>query len=400
MEKKRPVSPLVSKYLAIYRKNPDSRVFAPLAEAYRKYGMLTEAINLLNEGIRKHPGYLLGYITLGNCYFDLKKYDLAYSSLRPFIANNRDNISLQKLYAKTCEFLDRDSEALETYKYLLFLNPKDYHLAKKVQQLEDIGHESPVIKNHSSESFELTKLDQQIDVFSDVDDWVRMDLSSTTENKNDESSLDEFRTSELDSWREVRKLDTDSDDDEEADKNLDDENDRPTSLDMEGDEAGGDSSSRESIEANRFEVDELEEQQSPILTHTLVDLYYQQGHLHKAVEVLEKIQSLNPDDQMTRDRLESLRLELNGEPESVGREKLMETFDTRLSSSILESLEGEKEQESDETLVEQLNATVEVNLTTDGNQHKRLEKLELLREKYELYIRRLKEKKNERSEQL
>src|SRR5690606_35669981 len=118
-------SALLTKYLDLYNKKPTSRVFAPLAETYRKLGMYDEALNILKNGIRYNSTYPLGYIILGNCYYDLEKYDHAYEVVRPFVKTNLDNISLQKLFAQICEKINRPEEALETYKYLLFVNPKD-----------------------------------------------------------------------------------------------------------------------------------------------------------------------------------------------------------------------------------------------------------------------------------
>ena len=50
------LSPLFLKYQADYEKNPRSRVFAPLAETYRKLGMTDKAMEILSQGIRFHPG--------------------------------------------------------------------------------------------------------------------------------------------------------------------------------------------------------------------------------------------------------------------------------------------------------------------------------------------------------
>ena len=43
--------PNLEKYLKEYQENPRSRVFAPLAEAYRKSGLIDEAIDICREGL-------------------------------------------------------------------------------------------------------------------------------------------------------------------------------------------------------------------------------------------------------------------------------------------------------------------------------------------------------------
>ena len=128
---------LFEKYNKLYEANPRSTVFAPLAECFRKMGRKDKALSILREGIKNHPDYLLGYLGLAQCYFDLEQFNLAYSTLKPLIEKNRENVRLQRLFAKVSEKTNHESEALEAYKYLLFLNPKDSEAAFKVRGLED-----------------------------------------------------------------------------------------------------------------------------------------------------------------------------------------------------------------------------------------------------------------------
>ena len=121
----------------MYRRQPGSRVFAPLAESYRKLGMLDEAYKVLREGIKRHPSYVLGYLVLAHCYYDQKKTDLTYQTLHPLVESNRDNLSLQKLFAQVCLDLGLYDEALETYKFLLFMNPRDAFISEQVEKLEN-----------------------------------------------------------------------------------------------------------------------------------------------------------------------------------------------------------------------------------------------------------------------
>ena len=118
-------SALLSKYLEQYKRRPQSRVFAPLAEAYRKLGMLDEALKVLKEGIKRNPSYVLGYLVLAQCYADQFQWDRVHQTLLPLITHHKDNIALQKLFAKSCLETGELELALETYKWLLFLNPRE-----------------------------------------------------------------------------------------------------------------------------------------------------------------------------------------------------------------------------------------------------------------------------------
>ncbi len=137
MARARKTSSLLSKYSRLYEKNPRSRVFAPLAESYRKLGMVEEALTVLKEGIKRHPTYVMGYTVLAHCHYDLQNFELAYNTIRPFVSDNLENISLQKLFAKICVNLGYLEEALQTFKYLLLINPKDEYVSEQVKLLED-----------------------------------------------------------------------------------------------------------------------------------------------------------------------------------------------------------------------------------------------------------------------
>lgn len=274
----------------MFEKNPRSRVFAPLAETYRKLGMLDEAMQILKEGIRNHPSYTLGYIVLANCYFDIQNFELAYNTIRPFVAKNLENITMQKLFAKTCINLGHLEEALQTFKQLLLLNPKDSYVADQVKVLED----DLLIDQDAEDSFP-----EQSMVPNDFteDDWVQVNFNeqqkkeaSTTDvisewSMNNKSPLEEFKTEvaqnniqlkehELDDSFYLEDYDNHSD---EVISNIDDE------------------------------IGSYDEEKGPIITHTLVDLYQSQGHSDKAIQILENILELHPTDSVSLKKLNELK---------------------------------------------------------------------------------------------
>lgn len=280
LAKSRSRSSLLAKYTLQYEKNPKSRVFAPLAEIYRKLGMMDEAYKILKAGIRHHPSYTLGYIVLANCYFDNNNFELAYNTIRPFVAKNLENITLQKLFAQTCENLGYLEEALQTYKYLLLINPKDDDVAKKVKYLED---DLTIVEDIKKEE-EPTEL-------TNDEDWVQVDFNSKeskTETDNDEQDAN-WQMSQRSPLEDFKQ---------EVDTNR-----------IQVDERDLDDNYFHEAYDNEDIVEEKVEKKSPIITHTLVDLYTEQGHFDKAVEVLENILTLHPDDQASQERLEQLKNE-------------------------------------------------------------------------------------------
>jgi Flp pilus assembly protein TadD len=52
-----------------YRAAPGSHVFAPVADACRKAGMLEEALEICARGVGLHPRYASGYVVQGKCLY-------------------------------------------------------------------------------------------------------------------------------------------------------------------------------------------------------------------------------------------------------------------------------------------------------------------------------------------
>lgn len=288
-------SALLAKYFNMYKKNPRSRVFAPLAESFRKLGMLDDAYKILREGIRHHPNYALGYIVLAHCYYDQEKYELTYNTLRPIITQNADNISLQKIFAQACVHLGYLEEALDTYKYLLFMNPKDKFFAEQVKRLEDdlmVGHKKlsleQIIKSPEMPLQEYTPEGQD-------DDWVQVNFASKIP-QVEEKKISPADLPDEDEWvmkkpgleeHPILKNETIQERDLEDDFYADEFEDEYGNI--------------EEVNASSIQSD------TPIVSHTLIDLYCAQHYYDKAIELLEKILELNPNDLGSVQKLKKVR---------------------------------------------------------------------------------------------
>ena len=311
------LSPLFLKYQSDFEKNPRSRVFAPLAETYRKLGMTDKAMEILSQGIRFHPTYVMGYLGLAFCYSDLKQYNLAYTTLRPLTESHRDNLRLQRLFADVCSELGKSEEALETLKYLLFINPRDKIVAEQVMSLEKQieeryrPHHKPIIidekelthvnvNSSDSELFELDLLTSTHESKKNhFDDWMTVDLNTSNKlvtnpqapqhTKVEPVNYDQWNVKKSDQvhvplnyFEEEKKEDSRTFNIQlelESDPNINDESDQVVKK----------------------------EDSAPLVTHTLVDLYCGQGHIDKALEVLEKILLLNPKDSKTINKIKELK---------------------------------------------------------------------------------------------
>jgi len=129
-------SPVIYGYLKKYQDDPNSRVFAPLAESYRKAGLIDEAIEIAREGLRIHPSFIGGRVALARALFDKKQYENVIQELSQVVFDAPDNLVAQRLLAESCLMQGRVTEALGAFKMLLYYNPGDTETAQMVSELE------------------------------------------------------------------------------------------------------------------------------------------------------------------------------------------------------------------------------------------------------------------------
>jgi tetratricopeptide (TPR) repeat protein len=134
-------TPQIYHYLKRYQDDPKSRVFAPLAEAYRKAGLLDEAIDICRDGLRVHPNFIGGRVAMARALFDKGQYQEVVKELEPVVLDAPDNLVAQKLLAESYLILGRVAQSLAAYKVLLFFMPQDDEVAKMVQEIETKAYE-------------------------------------------------------------------------------------------------------------------------------------------------------------------------------------------------------------------------------------------------------------------
>jgi tetratricopeptide (TPR) repeat protein len=276
-------SSLLVKYLNLYKQKPTSRVFAPLAESYRKIGMINEAFDVLSQGLKYHPDYVLGHLVLANCYFDKKSYQKAFDTIQPYVADNIDNLSLQKLFAEICLKVGKLEDALQTYKYLLFLNPREPEFIKKVHALEDDLRVGETIAE------DLSYKQLYPDDWKEVN-FHHVDLKTVDEQKVESEKPQKSKISEVFNNNDLSEF--------------------------------------------KDKASELKEEKAPVVTHTLVDLYLEQKYYDKALEILHKILELNPDDEKTLLKVKEVEDLINrGDFEEEGHENLLNIIDQKVKKT-------------------------------------------------------------------
>lgn len=145
LAKNSPHYPLIYRYLRKYHEDPTSRVFAPLAEAYRKAGLVEEAITVARAGKKLHPDFLGGRVALARALFDQKSYSEVVDELKGVVENAPDNLVAQRLLAESHLMLGQVPQALGAFKMLLYFCPQDPDVNQMVQELEDQAYQKGLL---------------------------------------------------------------------------------------------------------------------------------------------------------------------------------------------------------------------------------------------------------------
>jgi tetratricopeptide (TPR) repeat protein len=117
-------------------RDPNSKLFVPLAEEYKKAGMLDEAIEVLTGGLENQPGYLSARVSLGKIFIDRGMLREAQTEFEKVIAAIPDNLYAHKKLAEIYKELGDKDKATKELRTVLKLNPLDDWAAASLSEIE------------------------------------------------------------------------------------------------------------------------------------------------------------------------------------------------------------------------------------------------------------------------
>jgi len=118
-----------------FEKDLNSKLFLPLAEEYRKEGMLDEAIEVLQTGLEKHQAYTSARVLLGKIYLEKGMLPEARKEFESVIASVPDNLFAYKKLAEIYRDTGETEHAITTSKAILRLNPMDDETLNNLKEL-------------------------------------------------------------------------------------------------------------------------------------------------------------------------------------------------------------------------------------------------------------------------
>jgi tetratricopeptide (TPR) repeat protein len=131
-----PTSDFIERCQLDYQRNPGSKVFAPLAEAYRRLGLLPQAFEVASRGVRLHPNFAAGRIAFARVLIDQGALEDARDQLISAGELSPDNLLAFQLLGDVFLQLRRPREALQAYKMVLLLNPQHERAQQVVRKWE------------------------------------------------------------------------------------------------------------------------------------------------------------------------------------------------------------------------------------------------------------------------
>jgi predicted regulator of Ras-like GTPase activity (Roadblock/LC7/MglB family) len=151
----------IAKCQKILESDPNSQIFASLAEAFRKKGDLEKAFRICQDGLRIHPDYGAAHVVMAKVNLDRGLYDWAEAEVNKAIDSDGNNRNIELLLAEIYIYKGEYQSAIKLLKKLHSVDPHNEHIrrlldiAKKIPQEQQAKIGSPV-----TESIEQTVIER------------------------------------------------------------------------------------------------------------------------------------------------------------------------------------------------------------------------------------------------
>ncbi len=263
-----------------YDENPKGRVFALLADAYRKAGEMDRAEELILEGLESHPNYLSAYIVLGRINLDRERLAEAHEQFRKVLELDPENLIALKALGDLSIQTHRIDEATSWYERMLEIDQYNEEARAALGSLDQIKTESASTAQEVGASEEAVAEREGPGLPSDLDgpDAGGPNDSVSPESVGEANEAEALGTEAGDAGAEINLADMDS---WQSGLIEDDEMDEEVELDWAGEDAG-------------------------VVTETMAELYADQGLYEDAIKVYQELAAVRPYDERVQTRIREL----------------------------------------------------------------------------------------------
>src|SRR5947209_10103738 len=124
---------------ARWESDPSSRIFLQLAEEYRHQGRVREALEVLERGLKEHPGYLSALVAKGRCLLELGEPEQSRAVVERVVKQATTQMVANKLlvraYIETSE-PEKARERLDLYTLLNDSDPEIEELRRRLRAMD------------------------------------------------------------------------------------------------------------------------------------------------------------------------------------------------------------------------------------------------------------------------
>ena len=302
-------------------KDPNSRLFLPLAEEYRKTGMLDEAISVILNGLERQPGYTSARVALGKIYLEKNLIEEARDEFEKVVNVIPDNLFSHKKLAEIYREHGETRKAIQEYTRVIQLNPLDEDAKMSLEELEG----RPMGKKEL-----VFPLESPAEPGPDAEEIEAPAPETIVHEEEAVAGLQEIAREELDAFR-------DSLAGEISEPVLEIDESAEISEEQAIDLSEGDAFEEvlaEPVEVARklpdFSSPQIQEEMKPArggADIAAADSMVASGNFFKALEIYREVLSRNPEDKQTLQRIMELKalMKLMGKGDEVVIAKL-ETF--------------------------------------------------------------------------
>jgi len=106
-----------------FEDQPNGRIFAPLADCYRKLQRLDEAYKVCVDGLVRHPHYSTGFVVLGKIHLDRAEFEDARTAFETVLSIDPENLIALRELAEDARRRGDEKRAEDLREQLSVLDP-------------------------------------------------------------------------------------------------------------------------------------------------------------------------------------------------------------------------------------------------------------------------------------
>ena len=268
-------------------RDPDGLGFAPLADAYRRAGDAKQALELLGDGMDRHPDFTPGHVVAARLYVEQGLFTEAEIAARRVLDLDPENVDALRSLVRA---LEEEGETVDTAKVreqlaILDPEPQEHEMSDDSSTVEEPEAQEDVVE------FDPFALEEVLAEEEEVADFAAL-APDEPEAAAEEEEVADFAALAPD------EPEAAAEEEEVADF---------AALAPDEPEAAAEEEEVADFAALAPDEAAPDEPTEQIQTRTMADLYVIQGLIDRAIDVYQHLVDDAPDDAGLRARLEELK---------------------------------------------------------------------------------------------